>query len=169
MGGRSVGKTVAQRWGIPLYDKEILEMAAEKSGLSRKYLKRMDETAKLTTTTGIYDVYTTDKPFRSLESMTDQAQTEVMEQIAGTGSCVIVGRRADVVLHGKTSLLRVSVTASPKDCTTRITKRDKIPERITENTNTSNFPHESKIHKIGIMILLTLFVELCQGYFHSYP
>ncbi len=128
-GGRSVGKAVAGQLGIPFYDKEILEMAAEKSSLSQKYLERMDETAKLTTTTGIYNVYTAYKPLQSLESMADQAQKEVVEQIAGAGSCVIVGRRAEVVLQEKTPLLRVFVTASEDERTARIAKRDHISEK----------------------------------------
>ena len=34
-GGRIIGRLVAEKLGIPFYDKEILDMAAEQSGLSR--------------------------------------------------------------------------------------------------------------------------------------
>ncbi len=42
-GGREIGKKVAQALGIPYYDKELLKVAAEKSGLSHEFLSNYDE------------------------------------------------------------------------------------------------------------------------------
>ena len=42
-GGREIGKKVAQALGIPYYDKEILAVAAQESGLSHEFLKSYDE------------------------------------------------------------------------------------------------------------------------------
>ena len=39
-GGRIIGRLVAEKLGIPFYDKEILDMAAEQSGLSREIVDR---------------------------------------------------------------------------------------------------------------------------------
>ena len=42
-GGREIGKKVARSLGIPYYDKELLAVAAEESGLSHEFLKSYDE------------------------------------------------------------------------------------------------------------------------------
>ena len=42
-GGREIGKLVADKLGVPFYDKEILTRAAEESGLCHELLERHDE------------------------------------------------------------------------------------------------------------------------------
>ena len=44
-GGRDVGEKVAKHFGIPFYDKELVEMAAQKSNLSHEALREVDEHA----------------------------------------------------------------------------------------------------------------------------
>ena len=45
-GGRVIGKLVAERLGVPFYDKEIIDMAMEKSGLSREIIETAELRAK---------------------------------------------------------------------------------------------------------------------------
>ena len=45
-GGRIIGRLVAEKLGIPFYDKEILDMAAEQSGLSREIVEAAELRAK---------------------------------------------------------------------------------------------------------------------------
>ena len=44
-GGRSIGKKVARTLGVPYYGREILEMAAERSGQTADYIEHLEETA----------------------------------------------------------------------------------------------------------------------------
>ena len=44
-GGRTVAKLVAEHFGIKCYDKNILALAAEKSGLNEKFIESYDEKA----------------------------------------------------------------------------------------------------------------------------
>ena len=37
-GGRIIGKLLAERLGVPFYDKEIIDMAVEESGYSREII-----------------------------------------------------------------------------------------------------------------------------------
>ena len=37
-GGRIIGKLLAERLGVPFYDKEIIDMAVEESGFSRELM-----------------------------------------------------------------------------------------------------------------------------------
>ena len=40
-GGHIIGQKLAERFNIPLHDREILNLAAKESGFRRSYLKRM--------------------------------------------------------------------------------------------------------------------------------
>ena len=42
-GGRTVGKKVAEKLGIPCYDAEIIQKIAEKSGYSPEYVEEQSE------------------------------------------------------------------------------------------------------------------------------
>lgn len=42
-GGRTIGKEVAARLGIPCYDSELILKIAEKSGLSKEYIESYGE------------------------------------------------------------------------------------------------------------------------------
>ena len=124
-GGRSVGRAVAEKLGIPFYDKNLLASTAQKSGLSVQYLAGIDEKAR----PSFEQIYTLDQP-EPLHSIADRAQREVIEQIADAGGCVIVGRRADQVLWGRKNLLRVFVTAPEESRAEHVAQREGIaPEK----------------------------------------
>ena len=45
-GGRIIGKRLAERLGIPCYDRTLIQKTAEKSGLSPEFIARAEERAK---------------------------------------------------------------------------------------------------------------------------
>lgn len=45
-GGRDIGKGLAERLGIPFYDREIVELTAQKHGLDADSLSAMEDRAK---------------------------------------------------------------------------------------------------------------------------
>ncbi len=105
-GGLDIGKKIAEKLGIPCYDKELVEMAAEKSNLSPEALKNADERA---TNSFLYSVANGGLSFHGLHTPTPYdmpindklfiAQSEVIKEMASKGDCVIVGRSADYVLQ----------------------------------------------------------------------
>ena len=132
-GGRTVGKLIAEKLGIPFYDKEIMEETAQKTGLSKRYLSKLDEHASMTNAPGIYNsIYTSDKQVPSVESIAYHAQKEVIEKIAEKGSCVIVGRRADQILKDKYPTFSIFVSAPLEERVCRVSKREKISEKEAE-------------------------------------
>ena len=114
--GAAIGKTVAQALQIPYYDGEILEQAAEKSGLSMRYLEHVDENMRsyplIYNIAPLRDVST--DALEDLRLKADEAQNEIILQ-AAQGPCVIIGRRADQVLHGRPNLVRIFITACMED------------------------------------------------------
>lgn len=126
-GGRSIGKKIAGQLHIPYYDSELLEKAAEASGLSRKFLQSMDE--KPVDSSMLYrSVGFLSGSYGAIAGQALQAQQEIIEKVAAEGPCVIVGRSADQVLMGKHKLLRVFISSGEEARIRRIMERDGIPE-----------------------------------------
>lgn len=127
-GGREIGKLVAERLGIPYYDKELIVLAAERSGLSLEYLTSLDEQSvssflysfsNLSFSPGIR----VNAP--SVLPPADQlflSQSEVIRDVAQQGGAVIVGRCADYVLQ-EHSHLNVFIQAPLDQRIHRVMKR----------------------------------------------
>lgn len=93
-GGRFVGKIVAEKLGVPFYDKELISMSAKQSGLSETYIKSIDQRKK----SARYINNNDDRLFI--------AEQKVIEKLAKS-SCVIVGRCADYILRDKKDVVKV--------------------------------------------------------------
>ncbi len=120
-GGRDVGEKIASHFSIPFYDKELVEMASQKSNISKEALKEADEHATssflYSLASGNYSMRGINAPIYYEMPINDKlfiAQSEVIKEIAKKGSCVIVGRCADYVLgeESNVDLLNVFVYAS---------------------------------------------------------
>ncbi|MCR5087937.1 MAG: cytidylate kinase-like family protein [Oscillospiraceae bacterium] len=110
-GGRTIGREVAARLGIPCYDQEIIDEIAEKSGLARDYISEHGEYVSSAgwwgSLLGSRDYYG-NSPQDTLWSI----QSRVILDLAEKGPCVIVGRCADHLLKGKADCLTVFIHAS---------------------------------------------------------
>ena len=106
-GGRFIARNVAEKLSIPFYDKELIELVAEKTGLSPEFVKKAEEHR---TSGFLYNLY---YPTQSLP-LYDQvfiAQSNIIKKFAAEGPCVIVGRCADYVLQNTPGCLHVFVHA----------------------------------------------------------
>ena len=115
-GGRTIGKKLADRLGIPFYDKELIKEAAKKSGLSQSMFEYVDEKAVnsllYSMALGMYSAtnnisMVTDMP---LNDKLFQIQADVIRDLANS-PCVIVGRCADYVLRKHPNCLNVFIHA----------------------------------------------------------
>lgn len=107
-GGHDVGKKVAEYFNIPFYDKELVEIAAQKSNISKEALKEVDERATnsflYSLVNGNYSMRGINAPIYYEMPINDKlfiAQAEVIKELAKKGPCVIVGRCADYVLENE--------------------------------------------------------------------
>ncbi len=106
-GGKEIGGKIAERLGYTFYDKEILTMAAEKSGFSAEAMEHYDEKPSGSL---IYSLYMTGAATSDNLPLNQQlafAQFNVIRQVAQGDNCVIVGRCADYVLREKKNLLTI--------------------------------------------------------------
>ena len=110
-GGRTVGKTVAEKLGVPCYDQELITLLAQESGFSPEYVKASSEDSARTTWLAsllsdlVYDTPTT-------QIALWEAQRKVILELAEKGPCVIVGRCADFILRDRPDCLRVYIHAN---------------------------------------------------------
>lgn len=118
-GGRTIGKKVAEKLGIPCYDADLIQKLSEESGYAADYIKEEGEYA-----TGGWLA-----PFLSDRSMglTNQdklwhIQQRVILELAEKSPCVIVGRCADFILKDKADCLNVFIHASIEHRAERIVK-----------------------------------------------
>ncbi len=124
-GGREIGMKLSEKLGIPFFDKEIIRKAAEDSGIVESVMDYYDEhrTSPIFSTGSVlYDIYQM--------PMSDRVyleQCKAIKAIAAAGSCVIVGRCADVVLETNPALLSVFISGNMKDKIER--KRAVEPEK----------------------------------------
>ena len=125
-GGRTIGKMVAQKLGIPYYDRELVDEAAKRSGLA---VEAIEENDQVVTRSFLYDlaigtsygyVNQTGIPL-DLNTQVFLAQREAILKFAEQ-PCVIVGRCADYILRDREDLLRVFVYADKKARLDRIVK-----------------------------------------------
>ncbi len=119
-GGRTIGAMLAERLSIPYYDAALLEKAAAKSGLDKKYLESRDE--KPIESSVIYRYFGSEGG--DITSLAYHAQSEIIEHIADEGACVIVGRRADCILRERENVFSVFITASDEARAKRVSERE---------------------------------------------
>lgn len=117
-GGRTIGKTLASKLGIPCYDSEILDEVAQKSGFDKKYIAEKGEYAHGTTFTGLFHSNYYYKS--SNEDIIWSIQSEVINSLAEKGPCIIVGRCADYILRERDDLLRVFIHSDMESRAKRI-------------------------------------------------
>lgn len=119
-GGRTIGEMLAEDLKIHYYDKELLKLASEDSGINERLFVNADEKVKVTHLFKIIkNVYTGQLiPPESEDFVSDDNlfnyQAKVIKQLAEEESCVIVGRCADYVLKDYENVLSVFIHA-PKD------------------------------------------------------
>lgn len=119
-GGRTIGKMLADRLGVKFYDKDLIRMASDVSGINESLFGQSDEKTKsgVFGKPGVYkgEVIAPGKSGFISEENLFNYQAMVIKQIAEEGSCVIVGRCADYVLRDDPSVVRVFIYADEEAC-----------------------------------------------------
>ena len=117
-GGRTVGKMLAERLGISFYDKQIIQMASDESGIDVKLFGKVEAGDKVRGSLfgGKDSIYKGglhqpgSKDFISDENLFNY-QAKVVNDLAEKESCVIVGRCVNYVFKDRPNTLRVFIHA----------------------------------------------------------
>lgn len=118
-GGRSVGRLVAEKLGIPFYDRELVNKVALETGFATDYIEDAGEYAPVKSKLAFLLSFghTSHVSGHSASSQTPPAeyiwatQSRVIKKLADEGPCVIVGRCADYILKDREDALHVFIHA----------------------------------------------------------
>ena len=99
-GGHEIGNLLATRLDIPLYDNNLVRMAAEKMDIREETAKAIDETSLnsfvssyLITPMGYSSYINSEEYVQPLSEQMYELQTEIIKKLAEPGPCVFVGER----------------------------------------------------------------------------
>ena len=137
-GGKTIGEMLAKDLGISCYNREILKMASEDSGIAEKLFGQVDEKLNVSILKKLTKrIYSGDllppesDDFASNDNLFNY-QAKIIKQLARQESCVIVGRCADFVLRNYDNVASVFVHADEEFCMARAMERNSMTPKEME-------------------------------------
>lgn len=127
-GGKYIGEQVAEKLGIPCFDKSIIEKIAKETGLVENFIERFSEYAPRKNIFA-YSFVARDINGKSIEDYLMKIQRKVILDIATEGPCVIVGRSADFILKDKVDTVNVFIYGEENGKLKRLMKLKNLDER----------------------------------------
>ena len=131
-GGSEIGRKLSERLGIPYYDKNLYEHAAENSGFSPRYVREIEETP---TGSFLYSLAMFPYVDFGADNMIPSGilisadQTEYILEKAKEGPCIFVGRCADSILSDRNDVLNVFIYSSTDIRLKRAMERYNLSEK----------------------------------------
>lgn len=95
-GGRNIGKLVAQKLGIPLYDSQIIKDTMKETGFSAEMV---ESTEQRVTNSFLFNLAMGVDEAHNHMKQIEKAEREIIRNYAKKGPCVIVGRSANFLLE----------------------------------------------------------------------
>lgn len=131
-GGRELGKRLSDAFAIPCYDNEIIKYIAREKGFDENFVSHMSEKSispfYIST---IGHRITSPINYASLQKLEiAAAECRIIENFASSGSCVIIGRSADVILKDRNPF-SIFVYASKSAKIERCIKRARAEESLS--------------------------------------
>ena len=142
-GGRELGKRLSDVLEIPCYDKEIIQMIAEKQGFDEQYISHVSERNLQT----VYPLTIGRRFTMTQNPITKQAvtiateQQKIIENFARQDDCIIIGRCADIILKDY-SPFNIFVYADMD------TKLKRCMERTEKGENLTSAELKNKVQEI---------------------
>ena len=134
-GGKEIGTKLAKDLGIPIYDQEIPEMAAKKSGIRKDYFEKVDEKPTdsflYALAMNTFSMNGTMNPFDHALSSDRlfNIQAEVIQDLAKEGPCVIIGRCAEYILRDEPNRISVYICSPMEKRIERICRLYQLSEK----------------------------------------
>ena len=133
-GGRVIGEKLADRLKVPFYNRDLLRLASDESGISEQLFAKADEDARRTRLFRVAqdafrgEVIPPDRDdFVSNENLF-RYQARIILELARTESCVIIGRCADYILKDHKNAVRIFIHAPLEERVATIMRRHNLSE-----------------------------------------
>jgi cytidylate kinase len=135
-GGHTIGEQAAEQLGISFYDKKLIELVAQRSGLSEEVIREQGEYVagsllyELATNLS-YGYMSTDGGL-TLPDRIYAFQSELIGELADKEPCVFIGRCADYILRDRDDCLNVFIYSDKDSKVKRIIERHQIEPKEAE-------------------------------------
>ena len=129
-GGRTLGRLLARELGYHYYDRELLRLASDDSGIHERLFGEVDEKIKTKSIFGAgQNIYKGGVlPPESGAFVSDDNlfnyQAKVIKEVAAKESCVIIGRCADYILKDYDNVIKLYFYAPKEDCIARVLEQN---------------------------------------------
>ena len=151
-GGKTVGKMLAKELNIPFYDREILYMASDDSGINLGLFQKHDEEISK----GLFDSSThkysgslippEDSKFTSKENLFNY-QAKIIRGLAEKRSCIIVGRCADFILRDMDNVVDAFIWAPMAECVKNVMALEPLTAKEAEKKIKKINKHRSEYYR----------------------
>lgn len=125
-GGRYVGKLLAEKLGIELYDKNLIQLVANKSGLATEYIEDNEQNIHGNLLSSFNTQYGNNL---SNDDNLFIEESKVIKETAEKGSCVIVGRCSDFILRDKENVISIFLYSNDENKVKRAVKYYGLDEK----------------------------------------
>lgn len=128
-GGKDIGTRLGKELGIPCYERQILTMASDQSGIDESVFVETDEKLRgkyignflrKVPVSGVLEPW--ERDFVS-DNNVFNIQAEIIRSLAKTQSCIIIGKCADDILREYDNVISVYVEASRSECVKSIQEK----------------------------------------------
>ena len=125
-GGKEIAEKLGKRLGLKVYDEDIADLAARRSGIRKDYFEKVDEKPTdsflYMLAMNTFTMNTSMNPFENTLSSDKlfNKQAEVIQEIADKDDCIIVGRCAGYILRDEPKCVRIYISADKNFRTKRI-------------------------------------------------
>lgn len=138
-GGREISAELAKRLNISYFDKELLSVAAQESGMSKEFFEKADEQASQPLSGGLFGIrfpFSGNSTVNTMNYLSNDAlfqmQSDAIRKLASEQSCLFIGRCADYILRDNPRCVNVFISASLPSRVERIARFDGISSAKAE-------------------------------------
>ena len=128
-GGSIIANLLAKQLNIKVYDKELLKLASDDSGINERLFAMVDEDTKKSilykVSKRVYNgelIPPESNDFTSNDNLFNY-QAKVLKELAKENSYIVIGRGADYVLRDNKNVIKIFVHANNEECILREMKR----------------------------------------------
>lgn len=133
-GGKQIAGMLSEELGIPCYDRELLTIASKYSGIDESLFVEVDEKLR-----GSYITkFLTSVKFRNIVEPSEKSftsdmnlfniQTKIIQELAKTQTCIIIGKCADYVLRDNKNVISIYIEAPRAACVESIMEKMYVSE-----------------------------------------
>ncbi len=112
-GGREIGRLLGEHYNIPVYDHDLISLAAKESGFTENFFEKAEDKASnsliysIAMGLNVFGNQGYNKEIISIDDKVFIAQSEIIRKVANEGPCVIIGRCADYVLRDEVETVNI--------------------------------------------------------------